>query len=280
MNLMRIYIKSYFQRNNHPYSSIFPTLEFPPANSNSREQARSIKYAADGVTIPPRRYMTYLDAALAFAQCGFEMACEHVRPQDDVSQMYEDTIKMLRSVFSRYKHTDPSDSEKKLYVLNLRIQALLCQKLFKFKRAEASRYSKILASEHYSKTPTVTPAAGSAKFIGSSPSAAASSPYPAASSAGAPSPAGSSHGGSAAADATVAVPVRIHAYNQRYKAAMDLVLNSHELWETADEHAHLLKDFFSPVESKCGSVHLSCTIPDLARYVKECLKALGHDHQS
>ena len=100
MNLMRIYIKSYFQRNNHPYSSIFPTLEFPPANSNSREQARSIKYAADGVTIPPRRYMTYLDAALAFAQCGFEMECEHVRPQDDVSQMYEDTIKMLRSLFN------------------------------------------------------------------------------------------------------------------------------------------------------------------------------------
>ena len=198
--------------------------------------------------------------------------------------MYEDTIKMLKFVFSKYKQNDPSDCDKKIFVLNLRIQALLSQKLFKFKRADATRLSKTLAAEHSSKTPQVTAAGGGGKLVGSSPrDATASSPYQANSSAtasGAPSPAGSGHGGAAllAPDATVAVPVKTHAYNQKYKTIMDLVLNSHEMWDQADVLANLLKDFFSVVESKCGSIHLSCTILDLARYVKESLKLLGHDN--
>ena len=257
------------------------------------KQAKSLKHSADKVVDKTKKYMTYLECVLGFAQCAYEMENEGNRQQEDICKMYEDTIKMLKFVFSKYKQNDPSDCDKKIFVLNLRIQALLYQKLFKFKRSDASRLSKHLASDQYAKPPSGAAVIGG-KFVGNSPSAgSAASPYQANLSAttasGAPSPAGSGHGAVAVATAgaaagllstpdTVAVPVKIHTYNQRYKAVMDLVLNSHDLWDQADNLANQLKDFFSVVESKCGSIHLSCTIVDLARYVKESLKLLGHDH--
>ena len=88
------------------------------------KQAKGLKRSADKVQDKTRRYMTYLDAVLAFAQCGFEMECEGNRQQEDIYKMYEDTIKMLKFVFSKYKQSEPSDCDKKIFVLNLRIQAL------------------------------------------------------------------------------------------------------------------------------------------------------------
>lgn len=243
--------------------------------------AKGLKHRADKMADKTKKYMTYIDAVLAFSQCGYEMENEGNRLQEDVYKMYDDTVRMLQHVFGKFKNSDPNDTERKVFVLNLRIQALLLQKLFRFKRADASRHSQILQRELYGRNATVTP-----RMIGSSPSAASSSPYQAnyvaASSSGAPSPATSSHGGAALSplDATVAIPVRCHSYNQRYKSVMDLVLNSYEMWDQADALANQLKEFFSQVESKCGSIHLSCTILDLARYVKESLKILGHDNSS
>ena len=243
--------------------------------------AKGLKHRADKMGDKTKKYMTYIDAVLAFSQCGYEMENEGNRQQEDIYKMYDDTVRMLQHVFGKFKSSEPNDTERKVYVLNLRVQALLNQKLFRFKRADASRHSQILQRELYGRNATVAP-----RMIGSSPSAAASSPYQAnsivASSSGAPSPATSSHGGAALSplDATVAIPVRCHSYNQRYKSVMDLVLTSYEMWDQADFLANQLKEFFSQIESKCGSIHLSCTILDLARYVKESLKLLGHDNSS
>ena len=109
-----------------------------------------------------KKHMTYIDAMLAFSQCGMWAI-------NSKTAFTRCTITWSGSqyVFGKFKNSMLNNTERNASVVNLQILALVLQKLFRFKRANASRLSLILQSQfHGPKANFVIP-----KMIGGSCSA-------------------------------------------------------------------------------------------------------------
>ena len=100
-----------------------------------------LKHKADKLLEKTKKHMTYIDAMLAFSQCGM-WAINSKTTFTRCTTTWSES----QYVFDKFKNSKLDNTERKASVVNLQILALVLKKLFWFKRANASRLSLILQS--------------------------------------------------------------------------------------------------------------------------------------
>ncbi|KAL5011324.1 hypothetical protein ScPMuIL_009875 [Solemya velum] len=251
-------------------------------------QAKELKHKADTLKDKLAKLLTYIEAVLSFLQCGCAMEREHISEAHKIFTMYKDTFRLITHIcrFRSSHETDLSDKEKKLSVLSLRIQSLLCLKLFNLKKQETLKLKKII--DDHNKATGTKPSGhapspcqtGWGNRTTGTPSPMSPTPSPAG-SVGSVGSQGSCNdltpsklpngnlgtGSTMAAHGTVAVPQRIHSISQHYLKIVNYVVQCHDYWDQADIAKKDYEDFFKTLDKSDGQLSLHSSIPELVRYI-------------
>ncbi|XP_064636190.1 AF4/FMR2 family member 4-like [Lineus longissimus] len=251
-------------------------------------EAKKLKHQADNLSDRLTKSLTYVEAVLSFIQCGNAMERDPMSDNSKIFTMYNDTLKLLRDICKYHPHSDSEvgDKERKLSLLSLRIQSLLCLKLFKLKKNEASKLRQAI-EEHKKTSQSKTPAPPSPyqvqwnKSLGT-PSPMSPTPSPA--SVGSVEPGNCSgdsfmprmHNGhmnyssnsAVSSPASVSIPLRIHSVTQQYITTLNHLHQCHDIWDQADIQSCDHKGFFTELDYHCNHLTLHSSILHLVKYVR------------
>ncbi|XP_046363130.2 AF4/FMR2 family member 4-like isoform X2 [Haliotis rufescens] len=253
-------------------------------------KAKELKHLAD--KDKPAKFSLYIKSVLSFVQCGCAMEKEAISEPQKIFTMYHETLQLLKQVIRvRVTCIDPDMpiTDKRLSVLLLRIQSLLCLKLFQLKRPEVLKFKKIIDADN-TKT-----ASAKSPHLSSIPNRSIGTPPPISPTR---SPAGSigSVGSQGSCDlpsnkltngnlsssattpmsspGTINVSQRMHSVMQQYINFSGYLVTSHDLWLQADVAAHEFKEFFDVLDNTCGPLSLHSSVLQLVHYVNEGLRLL------
>lgn len=258
-------------------------------------RAKELKHDADNLTDKLAKSLMYTEAVLSFIQCGYAMERDQLSDVFRMYRMYRDTFKLITHI-CRFRSTNDnsmSEKEKKLAVLSFRIQSLLCQKLFKLKKAEALKFKRVI-EEHNKVASKAPPAPSHAPSPHQSswprttgtPSPMSPTPSPSG-SVGSNGSLGSCNevtpsklgGGVVSLNAmsspgSVSVPHRIHSITQEYLVTVNYLVMGQDFWDQADAAMSEFKDWFAELDEQCGTLTLNSSIADLVLYVQTGLQRL------
>ncbi|XP_077868146.1 uncharacterized protein LOC100366978 [Saccoglossus kowalevskii] len=134
-----------------PIKTEFDETQYPADHYCA--EAKELKHAADVQVDKIAKALTYVDAVLSFIKCSNAIETDS-ESRSSPFNMYSETSDLIKYIM-RYTVNHGLDTggiDKKLAVLCMRCQALLCNKMFKLKKDNAMKFSKIL-TDHF-KTPT------------------------------------------------------------------------------------------------------------------------------
>ncbi|XP_070553165.1 AF4/FMR2 family member 4-like isoform X2 [Ptychodera flava] len=269
-------------------------------------EAKDLKHKADAMTDKTAKALMYVDAVLAFIQCGNAMESD---PETKSSpfMMYSQTSDLIRYILKfKGNGTDSAGVDRKLTVLCMRCQSLLCLRLFKLKKDNAMKFSKILIdhfknpSKPNAQAPSPYHANWNTKYTGT-PSPMSPTPSPAGSigscgslgsnngdlylttSSGPTLTPSSSQQGKlpnglatpSASPATVSIPHRIHSIMYDQVTYTNYLLQGHDLWDQADTLQNDSQEFFSGLDLDLGPLTFHSSILDLVKYVRHGLHRLN-----
>ncbi|XP_074649758.1 uncharacterized protein LOC141904985 isoform X2 [Tubulanus polymorphus] len=228
--------------------------------------------------------LMYVEAVLSFIQCGIAMEHDRISVNMKIFTMFKDTLNLLIHIcrFGGSRDPEISYKERKLNILSLRIQSLLCLKLYKLKRKEAGQLKK--AIDDYNKQPhppsvkpSQAPSPYQTTWNRSTGTPSPMSPTPSPASVGSVGSQGSGDclprltNGNMTSTNSVIVPHRIHSVTQQYIQTIDPLHQCHNLWDQADTQALEFKDFFRDLNFTCGELTLSSSLQHLVKYVRHGL---------
>ncbi|KAK6172505.1 hypothetical protein SNE40_016141 [Patella caerulea] len=269
-----------------------PSDELDPAD-HYLTRAKELKHQADSQKDKPVQMITYTEAVLAFIQCGYAMERRKLSEPLRIFTMYTETLQLLKSI-CRFRH-DQSSHDKKLSVIILRIQALLCLKLYKLKKTEALKFKKIIDQHDQNKSskPPYAPSPHQGSFNNRStgiPSPMSPTPSPAGSigSVGSQGSCELSTGkitngtsslntGSTpmASPGSVSIPQRIYSVQQQYFHISSFLVNAMEYWDQADQAAAENRAFFDHLDKVVGPLMFTHSgFQQLVTYVEKGLQVL------
>ncbi|XP_050416187.1 AF4/FMR2 family member 4 isoform X2 [Patella vulgata] len=269
-----------------------PSDELDPAD-HYLTRAKELKHQADSQKDKPVQMITYTEAVLAFIQCGYAMERRKLSEPLRIFTMYTETLQLLKSI-CRFRH-DQSSHDKKLSVIILRIQALLCLKLYKLKKTEALKFKKIIDQHDQNKSskPSYAPSPHQGSFNNRStgiPSPMSPTPSPAGSigSVGSQGSCELSTGkvtngtsslntGSTpmASPGSVSIPQRIYSVQQQYFNISSFLVNAMEYWDQADQAAAENRAFFDHLDKVVGPLMFTHSgFQQLVTYVEKGLQFL------
>nr|XP_020140129.1 AF4/FMR2 family member 1 [Microcebus murinus] len=238
------------------------------ADDHMRE-AKRLKQKAESMTDKVGKAFKYLEAVLAFIECGVAMESDSPACRAAYS-VYADAVDLIKFVMSLKPFSEATSTQEKIFaVLCMRCQSILNMAMFRCKKDIAIKYSRTL-SDH---------------FVTSSRAAQAPSPCLARSS-GAPSPrspapsqASGAPGSAPAAMQSVtspyvSTPAAIQSMTSSYVAITSHVLAAFDLWERADALTRRDADFFSRLSASACSLALGSSLADLVRYTRQGFQQL------
>ncbi|XP_078267446.1 AF4/FMR2 family member 4 isoform X2 [Rhinoraja longicauda] len=240
------------------------------------QEAKKLKHNADALSDRFEKAVYYLDAVVSFIECGNALERNSQKAKSPFP-MYAETVELIKYTMKLKNHIAPdaTAADKKLAVLCLRCQSLLCMRLFKLKKDSALKYSKTL-TEH---------------LKNSYNSAQAQSPGVGSKAAGTPSPvspklspgntgtySSGSSTSSSSSSASVTIPQRIHQMAASYVQVTSNFLFATEVWDQADQLGKENKDFFVELDKAMHPlVFNSSSMTDLVRYSRQGLHWLRLD---
>ncbi|XP_038625032.1 AF4/FMR2 family member 1 isoform X1 [Tachyglossus aculeatus] len=236
------------------------------------KEAKRLKHKADSMSDKIGKAFKYLDAVLAFIECGIAMESETPTPKSGYT-MFAETVDFVKFIMSLKTFTDSSTStqEKMFVVLCMRCQAILYMAMFRYKKDTAIKYSRTL-NEHFKNSSRVA-LAPSPCVARSTGTPSPHSPLPShASSASSCQPGSNANGGGAAG--TVSTPVLIQTMTSSYVTITSYFLNAYELWEQADALARKNKEFFAELSTAACSLTMNSSLTELVHYMKQGLQSL------
>ncbi|XP_052055136.1 AF4/FMR2 family member 1 [Apodemus sylvaticus] len=230
------------------------------------KEAKKLKCKAETMVDKVGKAFKYLEAVLAFIECG--MATESESSAKSAYTVYSETVDLIKFVMSLKSFSDSTmpAQEKIFAVLCLRCQSLLNMAMFRCKKDTAMKYSRAL-SEHFKSTSKVAqaPSPCTARSTGV-PSPLSPMPSPA-SSGGSQSSAGSNMG-------SVGVPATIQNMTSSYVTITSHVLKAFSLWEQAEALTRKNKEFFAQLSTKACVLALNSSLADLVHYTRQGLQRL------
>ncbi|XP_041356880.1 AF4/FMR2 family member 4-like isoform X2 [Gigantopelta aegis] len=255
-------------------------------------KAKELKHQADKER--PVKICRYIESVLQFIQCGCAMERDQPSEPHKIFKMYHETLQLLKYICqSKGSHdSDMPVKDKKLSVLILRIQSLLCLKLFNLRRGEAVKFKKIIDHDHSKSATPKAPAHAPSPHQGGWNSRNTGTPSPMSPT---PSPAGSigsvgSQGscdlssskltnGSQSSNAMtspgmVMVSQRIHSVTQQYINISNFAVQCHELWAQAEALARESQEFFAELDRVCRPLTLHSSVLEFVYYVQQGLHRL------
>ncbi|XP_048220498.1 LOW QUALITY PROTEIN: AF4/FMR2 family member 1 [Perognathus longimembris pacificus] len=211
------------------------------------KEAKKLKYKAESMTDKVGKAFKYLEAVLAFIECGVAMESETPAAKAAYT-VYSDTTELIRCTMALKSFSDATlpTQEKIFAVLCMRCQSLLNMAMFRCKKDVAIKYSRTL-NEHFksSSKAVQAPSPRMARSTGT-PSPLSPTPSPA-SSVGSQSSAGSVGSGGVAA---VSTPLSIQNMTSSYVTITSHVLAAFELWEQAEALSRKNREFFAQLSTK------------------------------
>ncbi|XP_069563706.1 AF4/FMR2 family member 3 isoform X2 [Brachyistius frenatus] len=229
-------------------------------------EAKRMKHRADAMVDKLGKAVNYVDAALSFMECGKAMEEGPVEAKSPYT-MYSETVELIRYAMRLKSHSGPGarQEDKQLAVLCFRCLALLYWQMFRLKKDNALRYSKVLL-DYFKSSPKVptTPACWSDSGKGSEGPPSSLSPDAKHLGRG-------SHGGSSSAS-LISIPQRIHQMAANHLNITNSVLYSYEYWEVADNLAKENKEFFNYLDTLSGPLTLHSSIAHAVQYTRQALQ--------
>ncbi|XP_064608627.1 AF4/FMR2 family member 4-like [Liolophura sinensis] len=259
-------------------------------------EAKRLKHEADSLGDKKHRSLIYLEAVLSFILSGYAMEQEQICDSTRYFKMYTDTLALLKYThMGRFRNnhhdSDGPGVEKQLTVLSLRIQSLLCLKLFKLKKAETLRLKKVIddhnkmSSKPTASAPSPHQTSWNSRGTGT-PSPMSPTPSPAGSigSVGSQSsncdvnPSKLANGnlstGTLSSPGCVSVPQRIHSITSQYISHTSYLVQAMDLWDQGDAASAECGDFFERLELETKVLSLHSSIRELVHYVQRGLARL------
>ncbi|KAG9492548.1 hypothetical protein GDO78_000834 [Eleutherodactylus coqui] len=242
------------------------------------QEAKRMKHKADAMVDKFDKVLNYIEAALAFIECG--NALEH-GPVESKSPytMYSETVELIRYALRLNSHLSHSAStqDKKITALCYRCLALLYWRMFRLKRDHAVKYSKALIDyfKNSSKGPRVpSPWNANGKTTGTaSPMSSTLSPVSSQGSI-------SSSGAASSSSSIISIPQRIHQMAANHVSITNSILHSYDYWEIADNLAKENTEFFTELDSSMGPITLHSSMEHLVQYTRQGLTWIRHSsHQ-
>ncbi|XP_034033921.1 AF4/FMR2 family member 4 isoform X2 [Thalassophryne amazonica] len=238
------------------------------------QEAKKLKHNADALMDRFEKAIYYLDAVVSFIECGNALE-KSAQEAKSPFPMYAETVELIKYTMKlkSYMAPDATSADKRLAVLCLRCQSLLCLRLFKLRKDSALKYSKTL-TEHLknSLSNTQAPSPGMGNKAAGMPSPV--SPKLSPGTAGGYSSVSSSTSSST----SVTIPQRIHQMAASYVQVTSNFLYATEVWDQAEQLGKEQKDFFMELDKAMGPlIFNTSTMTDLVRYTRQGLHWLRLD---
>lgn len=233
------------------------------------KEAKRLKDKAELVTDKVGKAFKYLEAALAFIECGIAVESESPASRSAYS-IYSETLDLIKSIMSLKSFSDATTptQEKIFAVLCMRCQSILNMAMFRCKKDIAIKYSRTL-NEHFFKTSSRVAQAPSPCIARSTGTPSPLSPTP--------SPAGSlgsQSGAGGGMPAAVSTPVTIQNMTSSYVSITSHVLTAFDLWEQAEVLIKKNKEFFAQLSTSVCALALNSSLMDLVHYTRQGFQRL------
>ncbi|XP_076446484.1 uncharacterized protein LOC143283928 [Babylonia areolata] len=262
-------------------------------------RAKDLKHVADKKQDKPSKLIPYIRSVLYFIMWAH--SCEEHLTHPAEFPNFIETLSLTNHIYrirnSILSDRTPTDKERILSILILRIQALLSLKMYNMRRLEAMKLKKVIESESNNKGSSV-------KMLGhapsphqnhwnknstGTPSPMSPTPSPACSIGSVESQGSCEHpgnklsngvmsNGTITSPGTIAVASRMHSATQKFLTIVNPFVQSFDTFMNtkAEIEAHKsLKDFFGSIDQRCGMLAFESNLRHLVVYVYWALKELG-----
>ncbi|XP_066921849.1 AF4/FMR2 family member 1-like isoform X4 [Clytia hemisphaerica] len=241
---------------------------------------RSKKHKADYMRDEIERGHGYVECVVNYIEylVGLEQSTSKMSSSEGLQEIFQitsDSLKLVEYLVSTYgRKIDPliNTYDKRFLFLCLRLQSILNLKLYKMKKEQTKKNSKIL-SEYYRQYKPMN-AIGRSPYSKPNQRGSTGTPSPS-SPISDPSPGGSvASTGSAGSNSSsngVTIPCDMHEKSYQYLSNTKYLVNGHRLWDDSESLTNQVQGFIQSLSKKAGILTMQSTTLHIVDFTRQGL---------